>query len=209
MRIVISKYFFIAIVTVLTFTGWSQEKESDRLRKQQIELQKKIEFTENLLKSTEQSKTELTNTIGLINNKIQYREELVSNINLQLKRLNDEIISLEREIYELDHQLNELIDQYKKMIVLAYKLRSNTASLLFILSSENFNQANKRMEYMEQITKYRANQIRRINQTKNKLQEDLKLLEQKKEQQLKLANQKENEKQKYLNDLQNKKTFVS
>jgi septal ring factor EnvC (AmiA/AmiB activator) len=191
-----------------TFSN-GQQKESDRLKKQQLDLQKKIEFTENLLQSTEDSKTELSKTIGLINNKISYRNELVNNINLQLKTLDDEIILLEDEVLQLEIQLNQLINQYKQMIVLAYKLRSNSASILFILSSENFNQANKRMEYMEQITKYRANQIRRINQTKLELEKKLDLLEQKREEQLELAHQKETEKNNYINDLSKKKEYIT
>lgn len=185
-----------------------QQKESDRLKKQQIELQKKIEFTENLLHSTEASKTELSKTIGLINNKISYRNELVNNINQQLKTLDDDIVLLNDDIENLENQLTKLIEQYKQMIVLAYKLRSNSASILFILSSENFNQANKRMEYMEQITKYRANQIKRINQTKLELEEKLALLKQKKEDQHNLAQKKEKEKNNYINDLSKKKDYV-
>ncbi|HHB52403.1 MAG TPA: hypothetical protein ENK75_05095 [Saprospiraceae bacterium] len=208
MKIVNIKYFFIGVFILINTLCYSQQKESDRLKKQQIELQKKIEFTENLLESTESSKTELSKTIGLINNKISYRNELVNNINQQLKTLDDDIVLLTYEIEKLENQLNQLIEQYKQMIVLAYKLRSNSASIVFILSSENFNQANKRMEYMEQITKYRANQIKRINQTKAELEEKLALLEQKKADQLKLAQQKEKEKNSYLNDLNKKKEYI-
>jgi len=208
MKIVTIKYFLVGVFLLTGTLCMGQQKESDRLKKQQIELQKKIEFTENLLQSTEASKTELSKTIGLINNKISYRNELVNNINQQLKTLDDDIVLLNDDIENLENQLNQLIEQYKQMIVLAYKLRSNSASILFILSSENFNQANKRMEYMEQITKYRANQIKRINQTKLELEEKLALLEQKKENQLKLAQQKEKEKNNYINDLSKKKDYV-
>ncbi len=208
MRIVINKYILIGLFLLTSGLSIAQQKESDRLKQQQLELQKKIEFTENLLQSTQSSKTELSNTIGLINNKILYREELVNNINLQLKTLDDDIVLLQEDINQLNLQLNQLIEQYKQMIILAYKLRSNSASIVFILSSKNFNQANKRMEYMEQITKYRANQIKRINQTKQELEQKLSLLQQKKEEQLRLANQKEIEKSHYINDLQKKKNYI-
>ena len=196
MKIVTNKITLVLFFIMTTFLGISQQKESDRLKKQQEELLKKIEFTENLLQSTQNSKIELSKTIGLINNKISYRNELVNNINQQLKSLDDDIVLLEEDINQLEQQLNQLIEQYKQMIILAYKLRSNSASILFILSSENFNQANKRMEYMEQITKYRANQIKRINQTKIELEQKLALLQQKREEQINLAKTKETEKKK-------------
>ncbi|HIP35853.1 MAG TPA: hypothetical protein EYG85_03270 [Crocinitomix sp.] len=208
MKIVINRYILFILFVLISTVSTSQKKESDRLKKQQEELLKKIEFTENLLQSTQASKTEISSTINLINNKISYREELVNNINLQLKVLDDEITILEEDIQSLSKELGILIEQYKQMIVLAYKLRSNTASILFILSSESFNQANKRLEYMEQITKYRANQIRRIKQTQIELQEKLNLIQQKRDEQLLLSKQKEKEKEKYINDLQKKKNYI-
>ena len=98
MKTVISKYFLFALFLLIGVFSFSQEKESDRLKKQQQELQDKINFTENLLKNTSETKTNLTNTLGLISNKISYREELLNNINLQQKELNNEIIALEQEI---------------------------------------------------------------------------------------------------------------
>jgi septal ring factor EnvC (AmiA/AmiB activator) len=209
MWIVTNKYFVLACLFLLSFGSIAQDKESDRLKKQQKELQDKISFTENLLKSTSTTKTNLTNNLGLINNKINYREALLNNINLQQKELDNEIIALEKEIKDLEVQLELLIEQYKDMIRLAYKLRSNSASIGFILSSENFNQANKRMVYMEQITKYRADQIKRIQKTKIQLENDLILLENKKQKQVLLAKNKEVEKNRYISDLQKQKNYIT
>jgi len=208
MKTVISKYLLFTLFFLVGFFSLSQEKESDRLKKQQKELQDKINFTENLLKNTSQTKTNLTNTLGLISNKIEYREDLLHNINLQQQALNSEILALENEINNLENELFILIESYKNMIKLAYKLRSNTASMLFILSSDNFNQANKRIEYLDQITKFRADQIKRIKKAKKQLEEDLQLLENKKLEQENLAKNKEFEKNKYIKDLEKKKNYI-
>ena len=76
MKTVISKYL---LFTLFLFTGlisFTQEKESDRLKKQQKELQNKISFTETLLKNTSETKYNLTNTLGLISNKINYSNKI-------------------------------------------------------------------------------------------------------------------------------------
>ena len=208
MKTVTSKYLLFTLFFMVGFFSLSQEKESDRLKKQQKELQDKINFTENLLKNTSQTKNNLTNTLGLISNKIEYREDLLHNINLQQQALNSKILMLENEINNLENELFILIESYKNMIKLAYKLRNNTASMLFILSSENFNQANKRIEYLDQITKFRADQIKRIKKAKTQLEEDLKLLENKKQEQENLAKNKEFEKKKYIKDLEKKKNYI-
>lgn len=208
MKTVISKYLLFTLMFLTGVFSHSQEKESDRLKKQQLELESKISFTETLLKNTAETKFNLTNTLGLISNKIDYREELLNNINLQQKELNNEIIHLELDIKSLEIELKLLIESYKNMVKLAYKLRNNTASILFILSSENFNQANKRMEYLEQMTKYRADQIKRINKTKLLLEDNLVLLKDKRQEQDYLAKNKEVEKNKYIHDLEKQKNYI-
>ncbi len=182
------------------FILFSQEKDSDRLKKQQKELEDKIQFNENLLKNTSNTKENLTNNIILINNKIKYREELLNNISLQIKELDRQIMALEIEVKELEKQLNYLENQYKEMIKTAYKMRSSSASLVFILSSENFNQANKRIAYLDQMTKYRADQIRRIKNIKIELENDLQTLQEKKNEQFLLLKNKEVEKQNFVKD---------
>jgi len=209
MSIVINKHILVLIFLLLGLLSYSQQKESDRLIKQQKELKDKISFTENLLKSNSDKKSNLTNTVSLINTKIKYRQELLNNINLQQKELNSDIISLNKEIVDLEHKLNALILSYKNMVKLAYKYRDNSSSILFILSSSSFNQANKRIEYLDQITKFRADQIRRIKLIKQQLIERSELLNFKKIKQEKLVKGKEKEKQNYIYDLQKQKSFIT
>lgn len=209
MKIATVKYYVFFLFIGCYSLIYGQEKESDRLKKQQQELQAKIKFNETLLKNTEENKTNAIQSIELINNKIKYRQELINNLLLQQKSLNDEIITLENEIKSLEYQLEQLKASYKQMIVLAYKMRNNTASILFILSSENYNQANRRMEYLEQLTKYRAEQIRQINQIKSELEHKLILLQEKKNEQDLLAKTKTYEKQQYINDLQKQKAYIN
>jgi len=171
MSIVINKHILILVFLLIGLLSFGQQKESDRLKKQQQQLKDKISFTENLLKSNADEKSNLTNTIGLISTKIKYREDLLNNINLQQKGLNDDITTLKKEIVDLEEKLNVLVLSYRNMIKLVYKYRDNASSILFILSSSSFNQANKRIEYLDQITKFRADQIRRIKLTKQQLLE--------------------------------------
>jgi len=198
MKIAIIKILFIWFS--LTNLAIAQVKESDKLKRQQKELESKINFTENLLKNTAESKNNLTRDVILTSNKIQYRQELLNNINIQLKGLNSDIIQLNQEIQLLNQQLLLLENQYKNMIVQAYKMRSSSTSLFFILSADSYNQANRRLAYIEQITKFRADQIERIKSVKLELEASLKLLNEKKESQQNLISAKEREKRRYLND---------
>lgn len=208
MMSVLNKYVLIVFLLCF-FNGFSQQKKSDKLKKQQNELTQKINFTENLLSSTIQNKSDLAKNITLISNKIQYREALLNNISLQLKDINIQILDLEKEIEEISELLLVLEEQYKKMIIQAYKMRSNSASIYFILSSSNYNQANKRMVYLNQMAKYRSAQIKKIQNTKLLLEEKLKLLNEKKMDQVGLIKNKESEKRKYVSDRLAKQQSIS
>ena len=187
---------------------FGQEKESDRLKKQQAELEKKISYTETLLKNTEQNKQNLADNIGLLERKIEYRRDLLDNLKIQVTQLDNDINTLNLEITRLEMEVNRQKEQLKLMIQQAYKMRNSTASLLFVLSSESFNQANKRMEYLDQLTKYRANQIRKINTSKKLLEEQRNELQEKKKEKSLLANTQLQEQEKYVHDREHQKKVI-
>lgn len=196
------------LVLFLSTLGFSQEKESDRLKRQQVDLEKKIGLTQQLLKNTAQNKTNLSENINLIERKIQYRQELLDNLKLQLSKLESDITGLSGEISKLEIELNRFKQTYRLMIIRAYKMRNKKASLLFILSSESFNQANKRMEYLAQLSKYRADQIRKIRSTIKNLSTEQTLLLQKKVEQSDLTERNAAEQKNYERDRENQKKAI-
>lgn len=199
---------FILLVALTGFNAFGQ-KESDKLKKDQKELEEKIQYTEKLLESTKEDKSNLTNTIALLERKINYRSDLLRNIEIQLSQLVLEIETIKNEIEFLTEEIERQKQYYKLMLVQAYRMRNSSASLMFILSSKSFNQANKRMEYLHQLTKYRENQIKRITESKQNLEDQLTLLEQKKIDQANLAEAKKKEQHQYVNDRESQKQNIA
>ncbi len=185
-----------------------QGKESDRLRKKQKELEEKINFTEKLLESTKTDESNLTNNLSLLERKIEYRKDLLNNIQIQLSQLDAEITTTSKEIEILKAEIEHQKEQYRRMIRQAYKMRSSQASLVFILSSESFNQANKRAEYLNQLKKYREDQIKKIELSIEELNAKLALLESKKAEKQNLASSKVDEQKKYVKDREKQKSSI-
>lgn len=199
----------IAFILILcTFTSFGQEKESDRLKKQQKELEKRISLTQNLLDNTILSKASLSENINLIERKIQYRQALLDNLDIQLTKLFSDIEHLTAEIMRLELEVERQKTQYRLMIIQAYKMRNSKAALMFILSSESFNQANKRMEYLEQLAKYRADQIRKIENITLKLIEEKEVLLAKKKEKDVVTKLKTDEQRKYVVDREKQKKSI-
>ncbi|WOC39258.1 hypothetical protein [Polaribacter sp. HL-MS24] len=93
-----------------------------------------------------------------LNQKIEVREQLIATINLEAKLLSNEITSNEKKIAQLDKKLATLKKDYADMIYKSYKSKSQQSRIMFLLSSKNFRQAYKRLQYMKQYTSFRKKQ---------------------------------------------------
>jgi murein hydrolase activator len=97
-------------------------------------------------------------------------------------------------IFSLEQDLKKLREEYARMIYFAYKNQSSYDYLMFLFSSIDFNQAYRRMRYMQQYAVYRRRQAENIVKTQTALDQRTVLLEQQKNQKQGLLKDKEAEK---------------
>ena len=83
------------------------------------------------------------------------QDALIRLTNRQINRLNQEINVNLRNIEKLRAELTSLKKDYAEMVVSARKNQSTQNRLMFLLSSESFWQAYKRMAYMKQPTTHK------------------------------------------------------
>lgn len=98
-----------------------------------------------------------------MNIKIQRKEELV---NITFQEINLLSLDIEKNSFKLDSLEQELFqvkEAYKKMILKSYKTKSGKSRIMFLLSSNSFFQAYKRIQYMKQYARYRKKQAQKIN----------------------------------------------
>ena len=116
--------------------------------------------------------------------KIKVRENLISITNQQANLLTREINSNQTKISKLRVKLKALKADYAQMIVKSYKSRSDQSKLMFLLSSTNFQQAYKRLQYIKQYADYQKLQAELIKTETAKMQElNIELVAQKKNKQ--------------------------
>ncbi|MDA3780751.1 MAG: hypothetical protein PF487_11115, partial [Bacteroidales bacterium] len=96
----------------------------------------------------------------------------------------------------LEEKLKKIKNEYAKLIYYSFKNHNRTDIVMFILSSENFNQAYRRIKYFEQYSKYRKKQARLIENTMKTLEIEIAELKKVKELKKLLVNRKLNEKNK-------------
>lgn len=151
-------FIFFSIAVVSTVNGQSKSELEKRRKKLQAEKRK---INALLFKSKEKEKA-LLSELNDINKVINVRSKLIKTIIEEEQKLSIEIEKNQTEISQLEKQLNALKKEYANMIVQSYKSKTKQSRLMFLLSSESFGQAYKRLQYIKQYGTYRKKQGEQI-----------------------------------------------
>jgi len=144
-----------------------QGQTKKELEKRQKKLKKEIALVNNLLFKEIKKEKNVLEDLKDINQKISIRQNLINIINAEAKILSKQIAINEQKVIKLKKELAVLKADYASMIFKSYKSRSQQSKIMFLLSSDNFYQAYKRLEYMKQYTSFRKKQGEEIvTQTK-------------------------------------------
>ena len=151
-----------------------QNKEELKNKKKAIE--KEISYTSSLLKKTKENKKTSLQYISYLNKKINSQERLIqiSNIELnlirkQINKLENKIVFTEQQIDKKGKEIFALKKEYGKMLYSLQKNKNDRNSLMFIMSSETFNQAYKRVLYLREYTRMRKAQTLQIIKSQDSL----------------------------------------
>ncbi len=161
----------LAVFCLLFSSLTTVAQSKNDLEKKKKRLQKEISLTNKLLKETRKNKELSLDELLKLKSKINARAGLISALNSELQLYNNQIQSNISEIESLQDELKKLKEEYAKMIYYAYVHKGSFDKIMFVFASSSFNQAYKRLKYIQQYSAYRKNQAKSIVKT----QDDLKL----------------------------------
>jgi len=160
----------------------AQNNKKDQLEARRIELRNEIKKINSLLFSNQNKKKDQTALIEDLNYKLSVTNNLIKVTNQQANLLTRSINNNQKEISQLRDELTILKENYAKTIQKSYKNKSEQSRVMFLLSSDNFRQAYKRLQYMNQYAKVQKQQAEDIKVKAKKLQDlNLDLVKQKEE----------------------------
>ena len=160
----------------------SQSNKQKELEAKRQKYQKELKQINVLLFSDKKKEKSLVSLVEDLSTKINVRRNLIKITNDQANLLTREINANQNEITSLRDQLKELKKSYADMVVKSYKSKSEQSRVMFLLSSDNFKQAYKRLQYIKQYANYQKEQGDLIKGKTLKLQElNTDLLRQKKD----------------------------
>ena len=179
--------FTLALVLftlMLNFSGFSQSKKQLELEERRRELTREIQQIGALLFEGKKEQKSVLSVVEDLDFKIKVRNDLISITNQQANLLTREINSNQTKISKLRARLKSLKADYAKMVVRSYKSRADKNKLMFLLSSTNFQQAYKRLQYIKQYADYQKRQADLIKTETAKMQQlNIALVTQKKSKQ--------------------------
>ena len=185
----VNSFFFIFILQFIF-----SQTSSKSLKKDQLQLEKKILNTKTLLKQVKSNQQNSLNAIRLIDNQIKSREDLVQIFDTQVKAAEIEIIQKKQRINRLKKRVSNLKIQFSSMMIYSYKHRGNHRNIMFILSSQNYNEAYKRNNYLKKLAEIQKKQVAIIRQTQKVIYSDIKTIDNNKQEKLSIIEEKKTEK---------------
>jgi len=176
--------FLIFLLSLFSFNLNAQSQKQKELEQRKQAIQKEIiQINELLFKNRKKEKSLITK-VEDVNYKVSVRKNLIKVTNQQVNLLTRQINKNQDDISRMREELKVLKENYADMIVKSYKSKNEQSKVMFLLSSNNFQQAYKRLQYIKQFAEYQKKQGQEIKERTLKLQEtNTDLLSQKKEKQ--------------------------
>jgi murein hydrolase activator len=155
---------FLVILFVLGCFFVQAQKGSDRLKNEQKKLEKQIATTKSLFEASKQKADLSLEEVRLIDQQVKFREQLLTNIDNQIKAAELKIQQKRQRIEELENDIASLKKQYADLLLYAYKMRSKYGKMMYIFSAESIEEAMKRKLYLEKLAEIQQKQLRLIRQ---------------------------------------------
>lgn len=166
-----TRFLFSVFILVLwmPLIGFSQANDQKQLEERKQEIQEEIQQTNRLLANNKKQTRSVLEQLEAIDLKVKAQQKLIAVINEQARLLNRNIRDNKNQISKLESDLKILKDDYAQMVVKTYKSKSKQSRLMFLLSSDNFLQAYKRVQYLNQYNNYRKQQGEELIEKKEEI----------------------------------------
>lgn len=172
--------FVFFLLAICSFNSFSQSGDKEALQDKKAKIQKEIKLTNTLLQKAKKEKNQSVTTLNTLNKQIQSRKDIIQALDLEVKMASIQIGNLKQQIQETQQSIvtqQELLDtlksEYALMIRHAYFNRNAYDRLAFVFSSQSYNQAFKRLRYLQEYSQFRQKQVEEIKLAEQKLSDEL------------------------------------
>ncbi|WP_259068460.1 murein hydrolase activator EnvC family protein [Mucilaginibacter sp. X4EP1] len=190
------KFLKVLFFLIFVFAAIAAHAQSStELKHQREELTKQLEELNHEYQETVNNKKTTLKQLNILKQQIALHEEKINNINSQVRNLDNQISESNNFVHNLQSQLTQLKTEYAAMVLFTYRNQSAYNKLMFIFAAKDFNQAYKRLKYLQQIGTYRERQAGYIQETQTELHVKINELDKTKKEKSSLLVDQEKEKE--------------
>lgn len=158
-------FFLLCVAATLSVSA----QTSDQLKRDRDKLTDELEKLNREYNETVNNKRSTLKQLNILKAQIKLRERKIDNINAEVRNLNSEIAENTNTVHSLEQQLQQLRKEYEAMVLFAYRNKSGYNKLMFIFAAKDFNQAYKRLKYLQEFAAYRKRQAEYIESKEKEL----------------------------------------
>ncbi|MBQ4820141.1 peptidoglycan DD-metalloendopeptidase family protein [Aquimarina sp. MMG016] len=166
----ILQFTYIIGLLLISTPSFSQSAKQQQLEEERQRLREEIEQMKQLRADNKLKERSVLDEVEAINAQISTRQNLIKITNQQANLLTREINANFKKMEAYRKELKVLKEDYAKMIIKSYKSKSRQSRIMFLLSSADFAQAYKRLQYMKQYNEHRKEQADGIETRTKELQ---------------------------------------
>lgn len=183
----------------LFFAGFAVRafaQSSNELKRRRDKITNELEQLNDEYTKISRDKRTSLKQLSLLKAQIDLREEKIKTANSEIRLLDHQISDNSNNVRSLQSQLDQLKKEYAAMVLFAFRNQSSYNKLMFIFAASDFNQAYKRLKYMQQFGDYRVRQAVYIEGTQKDLHIKIVELDQNKKEKKNILIDQEKEKEK-------------
>lgn len=167
-----SKYrviIFFALFIAFLFRGVVYGQAVNDLNSKKQDNIRQLNYSKTLLEKTSSSKTNTLNQLNLIQRNIELRSEIIQDISDELGFLKNDIAANNIEIKNIEEKIASIKNDYAGLIRSASRNLDNDYALMYLFSSQDFNQAYQRIRYLKFIARYRMQLVENLKEQEDQL----------------------------------------
>ncbi|MEO6148983.1 MAG: peptidase M23, partial [Mucilaginibacter sp.] len=154
------KLFILIIGVFFAVDGFAQS--SADLKRRRDKLNEELEKLNREYQQTASNKKTSLKQLNILKAQINLREQKITTINSEVRNLDNQISENTNSVHSLQEQLDQLRKEYAGMVLFAYHNKSAYNKLMFMFAAKDFNQAYKRLKYLQQFGTYHQRQAEYI-----------------------------------------------
>jgi septal ring factor EnvC (AmiA/AmiB activator) len=161
----------LVFICLIVFSGsvFAQTK-SEKLKKEQVKIEKRIKNTKSLLDKTKNKAQSSLQELELVEAQISTRETLVKNFDEQVRAAEFEMIGKANDIKHIQERQKSLKKQYRQMLLHAFKNRNKLGKLMFVFSAHSYTEALHRNNYLEKMKEIEKTQFQLLRKNQEIVQ---------------------------------------